>query len=357
MTPAQFTTRLERGEIAPAYLFLGPEAYHRRRARRALLKAALGADAPENAVAQYDLSETSLAEAIDDARALSLFASERVIFAGNAEAVLPRTRADEDAEDGDGGAGSADALAVYMKDPTPGVVLVFDAPRFDFEGDDKRKQERVRKFYASLGDPVEFKRASADEARREAAALARRAGLSLDPAMVDLLVEALAADLTRIAVEVEKLALYTQGRPVTEEDLALLVPDARATTIFALVAALGRRDRSRALEILDTLFREGEYLPVALSFLAAQFRAALVAKEAGLRSPQQIQGHFAKMGVQMWGSRAEQVFQAVAKFSKAQLERAMELTFEADRDLRSARPDDRIVMEQFILRLTVEGGL
>ncbi|MGA3039729.1 MAG: DNA polymerase III subunit delta [Bryobacteraceae bacterium] len=352
MTPAQFLTRIERGSIAAAYLFLGPEVYQRRRARQALLHAALGDAGRENSVTQYDLADTSLAEVIDDARALSLFASERVIFAGNAEAALPRTRADEDAEESDGAAGSADALAGYMKDPTPGVVLVFDAPRFDFEGDDKRKQERVRKFFAALGEPVEFRRASADEARREAAALARRAGLNIDPATVDLLVEALAADLARIAVEVEKLALYAQGRPVTEEDVARLVPDARATTVFALVAALGRRDRSRSLEILDTLFRDGEYLPLALSFLSAQFRAALVAKEAGLRSPQQVQGHFMKMGVQMWGSRAEQVFQTVAKFSKTQLQRAMELTFEADRDLRSARPDDRIVMEQFILRLT-----
>jgi DNA polymerase III subunit delta len=346
MTPTHFLTRMERGQTAPAYLFIGPEAYQRRRARAALLKTR------EYAVTEYDLHETALAEVIDDARALSLFASERVIFAGNAEAALPRTKSGEDDEDSEGPAGSADALTVYMGDPTPGVVLVFDAPRFDFEGEDRKKQERVRKFYSSVGDPVDFKRASADEARREAAALARRAGLSLDPAMVDLLVEALAADLTRIAVEVEKMALYTQGRPVTEEDLALLVPDARSTTIFALVGALGRRDRSRSLEILDTLFRDGEYLPVALSFLSAQFRAALVAKEQGLRSPQQIQGHFAKMGVQMWGSRAEQVFQTVAKFSKSQLAHAMELTFEADRDLRSARPDDRIVMEQFILRLT-----
>ncbi len=353
MTPAQFLARIERGEIAPAYLFVGPESYQRQRARRALLQAVLGAAGGENAVTQYDLGETPLAEAIDDARALSLFASERVILAGNAEAALPHSRVDEDAEDSGGGtARRADMLAVYMKDPTPGVVLVFDAPRFDFEGEDRKKQERVRKFYAALGDPVEFRRVSADEARREAAALARRAGLSIDPAMVDLLVEALAADLTRIAVEVEKMALYAGGRPVTEEDVGLLVPDARATTIFALVGALGRRDRSRSLEILDTLFRDGEYLPLALSFLSAQFRAALVAKETGLRSPQQIQGHFAKLGVQMWGSRAEQVFQTVAKFSKAQLERAMALTFEADRDLRSARPDDRIVMEQFILRLT-----
>ncbi len=352
MTPAQFLTRIERREIAPAYLFLGPEAYQRRRARRALLKAILGDDPSGDAVTHYDLADSSLAEVIDDARALSLFAAERVILVGNAEAALPRTKVDDDDAGSDTPGGSGDMLPAYLKDPTPGVTLVFDAPRFDFEGEDKRKQDRVRKFYAAIADPVEFRRASAEDARREAAAMARRAGLSIDPTMVELLVEALAADLTRIMVEIEKLSLYAQGRPVTEEDIALLVPDARATTVFALVGTLGRRDRTRSLELLDTLFRDGEYLPLALSFLSAQFRAAMVAKEAGLRSPQQIQGHFAKMGVQMWGSRAEQVFQTVGKFSKPQLERAMNLIFEADKGLRSARPDDRVVMEQFILSLT-----
>jgi DNA polymerase-3 subunit delta len=352
MTPAQFLARMERRDLAAAYLFLGPEAFHRQRARSALLKAALGDADRENAVAHYDLGETSLAEVIDDARSLSLFAAERVILAGNAEAALPRVRGGEEEGESEGAGGSASALAAYLKDPTPGVTLVLDAPRFDFEGEDKRKQERVRKFFAALRDPVEFRRASADEARREAAVMARAAGVKMDPAMVELLVEALAADLTRLAVEIEKLALYTGGREVTAEDIALLAPDARASTIFALVGALGRRDRTGSLEILDTLFREGEYLPLALAFLATQFRTALVAKEAGLRSPQQIQGHFARMGVQMWGSRAEQVFQTVGKFSKPQLQKAMELVFEVDKGLRSARPDDRVVMEQFILRLT-----
>jgi DNA polymerase-3 subunit delta len=352
MTPAQFLARLQRGDIAPAYLFLGPEAYHRKRAREALLKAALGAAGRADSVVHYDLSEASLAEVLDDARALSLFVAERVIFAGNAEAPLPRAKSEEDAEEGDGAGGSAEALAAYLKDPTPGVVLVFDAPRFDFEGEDKKKQDRVRKFYAAVPETVEFRRASADDARREAAAMARRAGVVAEPGVIELLVEALAADLTRIAVEMEKLALFAGERPIGAEDVAALVPDARESTIFALVGTLGRRDRSRSLEILDTLFRDGEYLPLALAFLSSQFRAALVAKEAGLRSPQQIQGHFAKMGVQMWGSRAEQVYQTVTRFSKPQLERAMELVFEADRDLRSARPDDRIVMERFIMRLT-----
>ena len=131
-----------------------------------------------------------------------------------------------------------------------------------------------------------------------------------------------------------------------------MVPDARSTTIFALVNALGRRDRAKSLAVLDTLCREGEYLPLALSFLSSQFRQALIAREANLRSSQQIMGHFTKIGVPMWASRADQVSQTAIKFSREQLERGLKLIFETDRDLRSARPDDRIVMEQFVVKLT-----
>jgi DNA polymerase-3 subunit delta len=239
-----------------------------------------------------------------------------------------------------------------LKDPSPGVALIFEAMRFDFEGDDKRKQERVRKFYASVQEVVELRRFGPTEARQETDALARRAGFRLDPAAADLLVEALGADIARIAVEIEKLALYAGTRVVGVDDIGALVPDARSTTIFALVNALGRRDRARSLEILDTLAREGEYLPLALAFLSSQFRMALVANEAGLKNSQQILGYFQRLGVAMWPSRADQIQQTAAKFAAPQLERAIRLIFEADRGLRDARPDDRIVMEQFVLKLT-----
>ena len=154
-----------------------------------------------------------------------------------------------------------------------------------------------------------------------------------------------------MAVEIEKLSLFAGDRVIGVDDITALVPDARATTIFALVNALGRRDRARALGILDTLTREGEYLPLALAFLSTQFRMALVAREAGLKSSQQIQGHFSRLGVPMWGSRAEQVYQTVSKFTRPQMERALGLIYQADKGLRDARPDDRIVMETFIMEL------
>lgn len=346
MTAAQILARLKQGKRPPALLLLGPEAYQRRQVKEVLL-AAVSADA----VSHYDLTEISLAAVVDDARSLSLFTADRVIWVANAEAALPRVgKSEEDAET-ESPAGDPSPLAAYLNDPTPGVTLVFEAARFDFEGDDKRKLDRAAKFYSAIADVVELRRMAAYDARREAEALASHAGLRFAEGAFDLLLESLGGDIARIAGEIEKLALYAGKRAVEIDDIVTLIPDARATSIFALVNALGRRDRARSLEILDTLTREGEYLPLALAFISTQFRMALVAREAGLKSPQQIQSHFSRLGVPMWSSRAEQVYQTAAKFGKPQIERAMKLIFETDRGLRDARPDDRVVMERFILEL------
>src|ERR1019366_5096546 len=107
------------------------------------IKDALVGTVPADAVSQHDLAELTLSEILDDARSLSLFTSERVIWIVNAELALPRGKvaADEESETG-GAAGGGDAapLAAYLKDPTPGVTLVFAGVRYGFEGEDKRKQ-------------------------------------------------------------------------------------------------------------------------------------------------------------------------------------------------------------------------
>ncbi len=362
MNPAQFLGVLKKGMLAPAYLFLGSEGYDRRRCKQALLDAHLTPEELIEGLTNYDLSRSTIAEVVDDARSLSLFASKRLILASSAEAAMPKVSrtasASEDDEDVAESGGSSDVtpLVDYLRNPSPGVVVLFEATRFGLEGEDKKKAERVAKFFSVVKDVVEFAPYSPDDARREAQSIAKRLGIVMEPAAMEMLVEALGADMARIATELEKLSLLASGgstrHAITEDDIQAMVPDARASTIFALVNALGRRDRARSLAVLDTLCREGEYLPLALSFLSSQFRQALIAREANLRSSQQVQGHFTKMGVPMWSSRADQVLQTATKFSREQLERGMKLIFEADRDLRSARPDDRIVMENFVVKLT-----
>jgi len=339
MTPHQFLSQLERQGPAPLYLFLGAEAYQKELCKKALIERALREGERETGFVRHDLEEISLQEAIDDARSLSLFASRRLIWVSSAEAAC---KEDPPA-----------ALADYAANPSPDVVLVFEASRYDLEGEDKVKAERVRKFYSAVPAHVELARYSLPAAHKLAQDLAIGAGLRLDHDQIDLLVEAAGADAARLAVEIEKLRLYAgAGGPVDAETIGRLVPNARATTIFALVAALGRGDRTLALDLLDTLVREGEYLPLALNFLATQFRQALVAKEAGLRTPQQVQAHFSRLGTPMWPSKAQQVCQTVTAFSAEELRTALRKVYSADKALRDARPDDRVVMEEFVLGIT-----
>jgi len=347
MSPEQFLASLKKTGPEAAYLFLGPEAYERTRCRRALLDAVLSPDERENGFTRHDLDRTPLAAALDDARALSLFASRRVIWLGAAEAAVPRGRSDEEADAGQTG------LAAYLKEPTPGVVLVIDCARYEFEGEDKARIERVEAFFSGVAAKVEFRPYAPEAARFLAQRLAKDAGIQLGLAELALLLEATGGDASRLAMEIEKLRLFAgTSRKITADDVASLVPDAQSSTIFVLVAALGRGDRSRALEILDTLSRSGEYMPLALTFLATQFRTALAAREAGVRGAGQIQAHFNKLGARMWPERARQIEQTMEAFSKERLERAVEKVFETDRGLRDARPDDRILMEEMVFALT-----
>jgi DNA polymerase-3 subunit delta len=341
---------------AAAYLFLGPEQYGRAECRRLLRERTVGLDSGEDAFVRHDLDEVTLAAVMDDARSLSLFTPERLIWVSRAESALPRGRAAASPEDDDDSKKSGDsgaaALGSYLASPTPGVVLVFDSSRYEFDGEDKAKCERVKKFYSAVPQVVEFARLSESQLRALANQRAKDLGLRIGSAEVELLVEAVGGSAQALEIEIEKLCHFTRGRAVSAADIEMLTPQAQTTTIFALVNALGRRDRREALDLLDQLLHAGEYLPLALSFLGTQIRQALVAQESGLKTASQVQSHFSRMGVPMWPSRAEQVMSTARAFSSARLAEVAQRIAQADRDLRDTRPDDRVVMEEFVVAVT-----
>jgi DNA polymerase-3 subunit delta len=354
MTPDQFRRQAARQEPAPFYLFLGPEMYYRRSCRDALVERFLAPEEREEGLARLDLDELSLNEVIDDARSLSLFAPKRLIWVASAEAALPRGRAAAGGEEEVKDSGGAAALTDYARDPSPGVVLVFDSSRYEFEGEDKARNERVRKFYGAIPTVVEFRKPDEQEARMFAQERAQAAGLRLGPAEMALLVEATAGELARLVNEIDKLALYkAKGGVITAADIAALAPNAQETTVFALVNTLARGDRRASLDLLDTLIRNGEYLPLALTFVGGLLRQALAVKEqAGLRSARDVMDYFQRQGTVMWPARAEQVYQTAARLAQAKIEESLGRCFEADAAMKGARPDDRTIMEQFVFALT-----
>ncbi len=88
--------------------------------------------------------------------------------------------------------------------------------------------------------------------------------------------------------ELEKLALYAGDRPITVEDVELLVPQVREAVVFDLVDALGAGNPRGALRLTRALMDEQREAPLyVLSMIVRQYRLLLQVKElaqAGLRA-------------------------------------------------------------------------
>lgn len=348
MKPKALLAQLEKGHPAAGYLFLGNELYFRDRCRQALVKAVLGeASGSGDGLIEFDLKEQPIEKLLDEARTFSLFASARLIVGSNADAVLPRRVTARDSPE-------AAPLAAYFKDPTPGVTILLECRRYNWnDREEKDKLERVAKFFSAVPQTVELAPLTADEALTLSQRVAKHHNLDVAPELLAELVEMLGNDMARLSADLDKLALYLGGaRAVTPQDLEVLIPEARQSGVFELTDALAQKDRSRALRLVDTLEKTGEYWPLQLSMLARLFRQALAAKEQGARGVPQITRLFQAQGAPIWPARARQILDVGQKFSRLDLERALIALFHADRDLRRERPSDRIIIEQLVLEMT-----
>ena len=348
LKPGDLIRQLRKGtRPAAGYLFLGAEPFYRGRCRRALREAVLGTEPDETATVEIDLGASPLTGLVEEARTMSLFSSDRLVIGRNAEQAVPRTASASTESEAEG-------LADYFADPAPGTVVLIEAVKFDSsDRNEKDKLARVRKFYASIPVCIELEPLSVAEARFVGQILAKRMQLSIGGKVLDEMVDMLGADAFRIENELQKLSLYMgSGREITREDVELLVPEARQSGVFEFSQALADRDRSRAFSLLDTMSKSGMYWPMQLNLIAGLFRQALAAKELGLRDAREIGAKLGSFGLRMWPARTRQIAGIVARFREEELRKALIALFEADRSLRSSRPEDRLVVEMLVMKLT-----
>jgi DNA polymerase-3 subunit delta len=105
-------------------------------------------------------------------------------------------------------------------------------------------------------------------------------GGSITPGATAQLAAFISDNLRLMAQEIEKLLAYVdRARPITKEDIQLLVSDVREANIFDMVDALGQRDRQTASRLLHQRLDGGDH-PLALqAMMARQIRILIQVKE------------------------------------------------------------------------------
>ena len=345
------------GVLRPGYVLLGDEAYLHERCRRAILDTLIDAGSGpamrDFALAEIDLAETNIFEALDRAQTPSLMAPFQVLFLRNLKTLYTRgAKKDEFA-----------ALDAYGRSPNPQALLVFVADHLHLPSDlrrmdmqDKDRYERIRETLGDWCGMVELVRVEESDAMRWLVVEAEKRGSALEVDAARELTDALGADLMLMASELEKLLLYTgERRRITLGDVETMVLGAKQRSLYDLTDAISARDRVRALALLHGLLNSSEAGEDAaighLYMLARTFRQMLVILEKNVRDSRAI-WQALWQGFRMPPFAADDLIRQARRYkSRRDLTRALRLVARADLEIRSSPPDKRMVLERLVYEL------
>ena len=159
----RFVNELESRKLRAAYVFVGDEAFFRKRFRDAILEHLVPAELRDFSLFEFDLSETDLAEILDRARTPSLMAPFQVFFVRGVKTLFGRGSNDE----------KLSAIEEYCKNPNPDALVVLVADHISIPADarrmdmtDKERYERIRETMGRYCAIVELGRVEENDAVR-----------------------------------------------------------------------------------------------------------------------------------------------------------------------------------------------
>lgn len=256
LAPVELSARIGRGEVAPLYLFLGPERFLRAEAIAALIETVDEAFRAFN-VDTYSAADTDFDTILDAARQLPMMASRRLVVVDKAEAI--RDSAQE-------------RLEAYLKAPSDYSCVVFMAESLDM----RRKSSTALSKACTV---VTFAHLGEAEATRWVEARVRAARCSIERTALGALVDLAGTDLTRLAIETDKLTTHAGRGAIGLAAVEALVARSREGDVWELTDAVAARDRKRAMRVLSRQLDAGEEPLALLGMLASTYRKMLLAKE------------------------------------------------------------------------------
>jgi DNA polymerase III subunit delta len=354
----RFVSELESHKLRPAYVFVGDEAFFRKRFRAAIIEHLVPPDRRDFSLFEFDLAENNLAEVLDRARTPSLMAPFQVFFVRGVKHLFGRGSNEE----------KLAAIADYCKHPNPEALLVFVADHISIPADvrrmemqDKERYQRIRETMGPYCGIVELARVEEGEAVRWIAEFCTVRAVKIDADGARELVDALGGDMMMISNELEKLMLYVGARNrITLGDVETMVLAAKQRSLYQLTDAISSKDRVRALEVLDAMLSSGDGDEAAIGhiyMLAKTFRQMLVILERNVRDQRMLWAALWQ-GFRVPPFAADDIIKQARRYkSRRELTRAIRLVAKADLALRSNPVSKRLVLERLIMDLTTEPTL
>jgi DNA polymerase III subunit delta len=314
---------------APVVLIEGPEVTLRDAALAELRESVLAGALREFNEDRFDLSLAGFdpLAIIAAARTLPVMAAQRL--------VLVRGLSEKRAEkflDG--------ALLEYLEAPLETTCLVLEAESAD-------KRQKWVKRVAKIGRVIDCTPPSRPaDVRRWIEGRMRQRGVRAQSGVASTLFDLVGNDLDRLALEIEKLALYLgEGGTLDSDDVTELVGQLRERAVYELCDAIGERRLANALRMVGEMSDQGQPPLMLVGALANHFRRLMRARELRPLEAGAVQR---KLGLHPFA--AEKLVEQARRFDLRRLRACLEAVRRTDLALKGGVPiGPRMALERLVL--------
>jgi DNA polymerase III subunit delta len=317
------------------YLLYGTENYLIDKTIESLVNNALDNENKSFNYSVYDMDETPIDLAIEDAETLPFLGDRRVVVIKNCSFLS--TVKDKQEHD-------LHKLESYLNNPVSFSIVVFVAP---FEKLDERK--KIVKLLKKQAEVLVATQLDSKDINAWITSLAHQEGVTIEQNALYKLVQLLGTNLNQLTQEIKKMALFVgvEGE-ITEEVIDNLIARTLENDIFALVDHVIHKRMENTFRLYFDMLKQNEEPIKILALLAGQFRLVLQAKLLISKgyTEKQIAG-----AIKVHPYRVKLASRQCKLFSENELKAILKEIAEADFMMKTGKMDKSLIMELFFTKL------
>lgn len=334
----EFYQSLTHDNLAPVYVFTGPEEYVKREALDALRKKLLpaGLEQLNDAI----LEGVTAQQITDAAETMPMMCDRRIVTVRDWAPLMSAKSKNEDAE--------VAWMQKWLDNPAESCVLIFYM-RMELDG--RKKMSSLLKKKACV---VTFDLLTDSELSKWCTQRLKPYGKKLSTSALPTLTFMAGRELTRLSGELDKLAAYLgdQRDEITSEDIHAIVSASLEYNVFELLNHLLAGDMAKAQSTVNSLLQGGQNPVGLLAMLTRQIRQLAhmkCAMEVGL-PVQNIQEQ-----LKMHPYAARQTARQCAGLSSDWLIDLYKACVASDFAIKSGRLRDQAALDAILLKIGLAG--
>lgn len=336
----QLVKDLKAQALFPVYVIYGQEAFLKELYTKKISDKTVESGIRDFNLNRFEGKKLTMDALFDAVEALPLMAQRRCVIV-------------EDLDIEKMGQSDHKKLCEILENPPETTVLILEYKDIVIDPKKSAKSKKVLELADKNGGAVFLGGRTRSQLAKFVKSKCEKQGCSISAENANYIVERCSENMGILHGETEKLCAYVGAGEITRTAIDRITTAAVEAGVFDLSKAILRGDYSGSMEILsDLLYLKEQPVTIlsTLSFAFIDLYRAKVGKNSGKMAVEVI----ADFDYKRREFRINNAYRDCGRYSEEMLRRILELIIQTDYKLKSAKTEDRILLEQLITELFIE---